>query len=296
MPKEPHASSGEIGSNLERLQDLLVENKRELTETLHVMDSLLVPLADPDGRIARIRLGRERALQTLMQRGAIVGELIQKYAITTRVDGAFLSGMLLLSEGHLVTPPETRDSLFFQHESEVVDKAVVDLKVRRLGERTDREEEEEHAVAISEGRTFKFFLSEDLGKVRMDMPVVVDPYDYKIEIGPEAVDQILGAKLTLDDYKRIAETLISLPGEAGKAIRAYAQAVDIWAQCYSSGLPTDEALEIRKLRSYNLRTVFGGADPKVSPFCDIPLNAIYMYEVDNYPQITLDHLPQPFEN
>jgi hypothetical protein len=296
MSKEPRPNFSEIGSNLERLEDLLAERKRELDEKLYVMGNLLVPLSDPDNRYENLRLTTEKALHRLPQKGAVVGELITKYGITTHIDDVFLSEMLLLSDRFLETSSDKRDEMFEKHEKEIVIRSVESLKLRRLSERMDREGEMEHAVEVSSNRTFRFFLSEDTGRVRMDIPVVIDPYDYKVAIGMDAVDQILGDKLTMDDYTKIAETLLALPGKAGKVARAYAQSIDTWAQLYSVQLPSEEAREIRKLRSYDVRKVFGDEDPRVSPFCDIPLNSIYMHVVKNYPEIKLEHIPQPFES
>lgn len=296
MSKEPEPNMVEIGENLERLEDLLTERQRELGEKLSILGTTLIPIADPDGRIANWQRTIQKAQQRLPQKGEVVAELIQSHSITTSIDDVFLSEMLLLADRFLDTTPEKRDQMFKEHELEIVRRSVNSLNLRRLSEHMDLEGETEHSVEISSDRVFKFYLSEDGEKVRMDIPVVLDPDKYKVEIGSIAVYEILGDQLTREDYKKIAETLLALEGNVGRTMRAYYQAAETWAELYSADLPSSDALEARRMASYKLRKVVGGDEPRVAPFCDIPLNAIFLQATENYPQILNGRVPQPFES
>ena len=296
MPKEPQPNPIEIGENLERLEDLLAERKRELEEKLSILGTSLIPLADPGGRIENWKRTTQKAKQRLPQKGAVIADLIQAHSITTPIDDVFLSEMLLLADRFLDTPPEKRDKMFNEHKKEILTRSVENLKLRRLNEHMDADGEGEHSVEISGGRIFKFYLSEDGAQVRMDIPVIIDPDKYKVAIGPEAVYEILGDEVKREDYKKIAETLLALEGSAGRIMRAYFQAAQTWAELCSAELPASDALEARRMAAYRLRKVVGGDEPKVAPFCDIPLNAIYLQATENYPQILKGRVPQPFES
>lgn len=293
---ETGAGSNEIERNVASLAGIISEKKRDLGEKLEMINTVVVLGDDPEDRVGRARTTTQLALESLPQKQTIIEGLITDYGIGTPIDEVFVDDMLSVAQRNLLTLQDKRDDIFQEHEKEMVNKALNNLKLRRLSNRIEKEGEEEHDVEISGGRVFKFFLSEDTGSVRMEFPVITDPNKEPVKIGPEAVDKILGRKLTLDDYKQIAETLISLRGEAGKICKAYAQATDIWAGIYSAGLPPETAQARRKLRSYELRTAFGNSDPKIAPFCDIPLNAIFTTVVSKYPSIEQSHVPQPFES
>lgn len=257
----------------------------------------MLVIDDPENRHASMLAATRESLRKLPQKRPILEDLIARYGIHTPIDTPFIEDLLLLSEQHLLTTAEERDEVFQQHEAEMVKKAHDALNLRRLSQRMEAEDEQEHSVEISNARTFKFFLSEDGKQVRMDIPKVKDPDKEPARLGPNAVVEILGAQLTAGDYDEIAQTLLSLPGEAGQIMRAYFQSVDTWAQLLDAGLPSEKARQSRMMRSIAVRKAVGGIDdPKVSPFCDIPLNAIFLKARTKYPIFNLERLPQPFES
>ncbi|MBI3341735.1 hypothetical protein HY024_01290 [Candidatus Curtissbacteria bacterium] len=288
------AQPNEITANVERVGKLIAQKKQQLAEKLSVLSTIIQPVFDPESRLQSLQIATRTEILRLPTYQAAIERIIASQGIETPIDAIFVEDILIVAD---IVPHGGDDALFASHLREIVTRAWDNLKLRRLSQRMEAEGEKEHAVEISSGRIFKFHLSEDQERVRMDFPLVADPSKENVKLGPEAVVQILGAPLTITDYDNIAQTLLSLPGQAGQVMRAYFQAVDTWAELAASGVPSEAARESRFIRSVAVRQVVGGTeDPNVSPFCDIPLNAIFLKARNKYREMNKGPLPQPFEN
>ncbi|MDP2632898.1 MAG: hypothetical protein Q8P25_04240 [Candidatus Curtissbacteria bacterium] len=283
--------------NISQLGILTFEKTRDLREKIEVIENLTVLQAPDDAfvRLAMLRLRTQEALEKLPQKQATISNIIRTYEITDQIDTVFLEEMLMLSERHISTPVDQRDETFYEQEKEVVSNVLKSLQTRKAKEVQERSLEKGYEVEISGDRVCKLFVSPDKDTVRMELPVVIDPNLNKVRIGSKAVVEILGAKLTHEDYQKIAETMLSFEGTVGKIMRAYANAIDIYTDLYANGQNTSSARFSRMMRAQEIRRAFGGEDPRIAPFCDIPLNAITMYVRANYPEVD-QTVPQPFES
>lgn len=287
-----------VSKNIFQLEGLIAEKKIDLMAKIDALDSISV-LHDPEDiqeQLERAKNTAKQLIDKLPEKQKAIESLIRKYTIDIPLDSVFVDELLFLTERHLQTPENQRDQLFYQQEQEVVQNALNSLRYRKAIEKHERGKEEEFDIEISGGRTFKFFVSENADRIRMELPLVKDPNREQVEIGPTAVVDILGQKLSLDDYKKIAETTLSFKGKAGQICRAYAQAIEIWAELYTEGKEAENALFVRKMRAHDVRKAFGGEDPRIGPFTDIPLNAIFTHVRSRYPSINQSTVPQPFES
>jgi len=294
--REREGSQNRVEANIHLLGELVAEKNRDSKEKIKMIEDLKILSAPDDAliKLAMLRMDTQQLVDTLPAKQEIIADIIRRYAIETEIDENFLRQMLIIADRHLKTPEEERDEEFLRQEQEVVTNVINSLNDRRARERLTRENEQKHEVEISGGPVFNFFVSQDGESVRMDLPIITDPNKTRVAIGPEAVVEILGAKLTFEDYDRIAETLLSFKGGVGRVIRAYAFAVETWADLSSQGFDASETRDSRRLRSYAIRKTFNGEDPKIGPFVDIPLNSIFTYVTKRYPLIALKNPPQPF--
>lgn len=298
IPQEGETSRLDLVElNITRLSILVFEKTRDLREKIEVIESLSVLQAPNDAlvRFAIFRLRTQEVLEKLPEKQATISNIIRIYEITDQIDTVFLEEMLMLTERHFKTPVDQRDETFYEQEKEVVSNVLKSLQARKAKEAQERSLEKGYEVRISGDRVCKFFVSPDKNNLRMELPIVADPNLNQVRIGPEAVVEILGAKLTREDYQKIAETLLSFEGTVGKIMRAYTNAVDIYTDLHANGQDTSSARFSRMMRAQEVKIAFGGDDPRIVPFCDIPLNAITMYVRANYPEVD-QTVPQPFES
>ncbi len=287
-----------IEQNVFTLSELMGEKSRDLREKIGSIESLGILYSPQDSlvQLSMLRMRTQEALEKLPRKQEEIVGIIRRYKIETEIDEVFVRDLLTITERHAATPQGQRDEIFFQQESDVILNVLANLQARKAKEQDEKSKEQEFDVEISEGRVFKFFLSENTKKVRMELPLLVDPNKQQIKIGPEAVVEILGAKLSLEDYKRIAETMLSFRGNVGMICRAYAQAVDTWADLYSANLDASNAGWTRSMRAQDIRNIFSGQDIKLVPYADIPLNALSTYVMKVHNLIDTEKIPQPFEN
>ena len=293
FPHEGEQPKNLVEQNVFLAGEIIGEKGRDLREKVEAIESLGVLYSPQEALIelSMLRMRTQESLEKLPQKQEEIESIIRRHRVETEIDEVFVRNLLTLTERQ-----EERDDSFYQQESEVLSSFVSTLEDRKAKEQDEKSKEQEFDVEISQDRVFKFFLSENADKVRMELPLAIDPNKQNVKIGPEAVEQILGAKLTLEDYQKIAETLLSLRGRAGMICRAYAQAVDIFAELYTAHQDTSYAKTARMIRAQDIRNLFAQDDVRQLPFADIPLNALYIQIANEHKLIDSTKVPQPFEN
>src|SRR3989338_1406684 len=281
-----------IERNIRNLDDLFEEKRRNLKARKAVKESLEALPTDQyaktvkeskqakkiyergKGRLDGMGQSAEQQLLTLEDRKRIIIELIKKYRIEELVDAVFVDELLVLIDIWRVgtDAAELEENL----EREYISAAKELLKIRHAREKYERGGEQKFSITLSGGRHMGIFLFEDQQRVGMEFMPFKNPMLHNIELGPEAVGEILGAKFTGEDYEQIAKVFCELTGPIGDVCRSYQEAVERWAQTYEeTGQEDPDDRSIRRTAALDV-TMAWSRNPEIlqQTFSEIPLNAI----------------------
>ena len=171
--------------------------------------------------------------------------------------------------------------------NEFTTRALSELRERRLLAELAAASEASIEVTLSEKRPVKVILDGNGVNARLDLPFVTDPKLFPVELGPNAVTEILGGELTDKDYLALYDVLVALPGDIGEAMQTYESAAEEWArEVEKTGEQWNDKIVSRHFAASRVMGVFHYAD-----YTDIPVFAINNTVVRRHP--ALDHLPTP---
>lgn len=326
-PDTPEEARGEaqIENNLHELGGLMKERERDIRlwlETLRNTDVLPPLTPDERGQIEKdlgfvlpetapqdrgerqrvmdtLRSFRERheeRLKKLETHHTAVDRIVRQYHITDTIDQEFVEDVIFyvnLWGGPSATAEQSHEEA--GHERQFVEEAVTRLRQRIARRKYERAGEEVKEVRTSGNRLMRIRVSEKGNEARMDFSPFTDFNRQQVQLGPEAVVQILGGRFTAEDYEAIANALLTTEGPVGDACRRYAEACHTWAKVYIQKSPEEPAARShRREASWKLMSVFGSKDPSISPLTDVPLNAIFYTVKQRFPQLASKEVPQPF--
>jgi hypothetical protein len=184
-------------------------------------------------------------------------------------------------------------------EEELSSSDVIPRLVSELSDRT-RIKEMEHAsqasfsTTISGERVVSVEQGIDTSKLNLTLPVVMDPRQFPVELGPEAVTTILGAPLTDQDYAQIADLLRNnTTGLSNEIVLEYERAVRAWAEdLVDRGVASTDLLETRKQSSQALMRAMN-FDWMTT---DIAVNSIFTAILRKFPELNNIQTPQPYSD
>lgn len=228
----------------------------------------------------------QEALEKLPRSVVLAYDIIRRYKIDTSIDQEFIADVTLFTD---LYSDVGRDESYFTYENQYIAEALKRLKIRAAKTRYERGGEKHFSLALSGDRKVSIVLSEKMDKARFEFQPF---YGFEgVLIGPEAVEKILGGKISADDYESIYTALISIKGAVGDVCRKYAEAVQKWAEALNQERDPSHALIERRRASFELMEVFEGG-----PIQDVPLNAIFYTVTKKFSYFANSRIPQPFES
>lgn len=246
--------------------------------------------------LASLREKHEDRRQKLETHRAALQRIIRQHRITDAIDQEFIEDVIFyVNLWEEPSAPAERSDDDAQHERQFLEEALSRLRQRAAKRNYERSGETVTELRTSGDRSMNIRVSEKGDQVRMEFSPFVDFNREKVQLGPNAVEKILGGRFTAQDYEIIANALLTIEGPAGIVCRRYAEACHAWAIAYTQKSPDERETRFqRREATWKLIDAFGGKDPSVAPLADIPLNAIFYTVKQRFPELASTEVPQPF--
>jgi hypothetical protein len=258
----------------------------EIFGDIGFLDDHLIPLDEEMAqKVSRNRERLTRIASGIDQSVTVAQELVRAHGVADQIDAAFLRPLLtgITERGE--------DESFTTEE---VPKLIAELAERSRLKEIENASQISASTIISRDRTVTVFQGIDTSKFNLALPLVTDPKQVPVEIGPDAVTKILGAPLTDQDYELIAALLKdNTTGISNELVLEYEETVRSWAEHFvESGDSRDDLLENRKAASHALMRAMD-LDPLTT---DVAVHSIFTTVIREYPQLAHIETPQPFSN
>lgn len=303
-PEPPEAleieTEARIENNIRDIETLFREREVDTRGQLEMLGTTLVPLEEiAVQRMASHRSTLEQRLMNLPEQKEYLIRIIRDRKITEPIDREFIEAMVFSYNLHAATPTGGIEHTDSSTEDHFVAQAVERLRDRRAHRESEALMEHVIDTPVSANRTMRITLNEDGKRGRIRFSPMVDFTKQEIQLGPDAVDKILGGKLTAEDYEAIANTLLNTEGKFGEAARNYAEACFRWAEKVDDNQPADRELQDRRVAAQEFRRVLGvfdRGDIMNGPLSDIAFHSIYYTICKRFPSVSPKEIPQPFES
>ena len=223
-----------VERNVLHLNELLKEKLKEVERTIFVTENVIKPInAHAEQLLTEQRQLYVAERHKLEPQKIIAEKLLRKFNIHQLVDRDFLAEVAIFAELWYDASAENRSDPTYQaRESQFMAEALERLRLRQAKEQYEKGGAIVDEIHLSQDRKLKMSVSERGDGISFEFT----PFHgfENVEIGPDAVTKILGAKLTEEDYRGIAEKLLLLRGPIGDVARKYAEAVRKWARRYEA--------------------------------------------------------------
>lgn len=288
MTSEPleHGPIDPVEANMRRIFELGMDFMSDRQAVLESLDHV-TPLneAAQAGRAAT-RAHINRVIEGLDEAMLEARDVIHLSQITDPIDPTFAQELLT----GLV---EAGDDEAFRREG--IGKLVEELAIRTRLAEMEEASQTTATAKLSHDREISVSQGIDTSKVSMDLPLAIDTsLIYNVDLGTDAVTRILGAPLSDEDYRAIADLLVeNTDGLALEAIEGYRSAVRAWASDLVLTGQESKPLQNRRRQANSALMAATNRDPLIS---EVITHAVYTATLREFPELKHIPSPQPWTN